>query len=555
MRYNLIFLPLRASAWVWLVLVVCSFCPQAVYADAAAAKREWSLAYQALERAVQAETDQDISKALEGYRMAHNRFRTVRKRYPEWNPALVRFRIRATTRKIVELERQVEALQGELTAGELQRVLQERDEALDALRKQYEDTKYRLRLRSEALERAREEAARSVLRMGILEAEARAAHGVVQGDTRVREQLGQAHRQLDRANREKRHLQRDLAEAREELRVRDASGIPLVQEQQRYLETFRSLRRELTAREDRIVALERRVESQRELLARQERELAGSRTPHTAPPGTGPEPAGDADGESTPDVARLKELLAAERRRARALEMALQEATVPDVADSANPSAPEPPAPAPGTPRSEVRERARHFLARAVEAEREGNMEAAVWNYRKVLEVDPRDSTALQRLGMIAAETGNEEDAQQYLEQAFRIDPDDQTVLVTLGFSLARGEKPYKAVSMLARAAALYPDQVAPHRALGVAASSLGWYDVAERELRRAVQLDPADSESAFNLAILLASRNPNDLSEARTLYFTARKLSGEADPELDRLFEWTEGETNATPPPQKTDG
>lgn len=179
----------------------------------------------------------------------------------------------------------------------------------------------------------------------------------------------------------------------------------------------------------------------------------------------------------------------------------------------------------------------RNFLQQAGEAEKQNKVEAATWNYRKVLDFQPDNKTALKRLGLLAAQQSNEDDAERFLRKAFYTDPDDVDVLHALGFALVRQGKADLAVSMLARAVALHPDEPTVHRAFGVACSSLGWTDAAEVQFRRAVELNAKDSEAAFNLAVLLAARKPPRTDEAKIWYRKARDLGMAADPGLEKLL------------------
>ncbi len=177
------------------------------------------------------------------------------------------------------------------------------------------------------------------------------------------------------------------------------------------------------------------------------------------------------------------------------------------------------------------------FLQGGVSAEKQGKTEAAVWNYRKVLEYQPDNRLACKRLGILASRNGNQDEAESYLRRAFYLDPDDVDVLLPLGFALVRQSKPDLAVSMLARAASLRPEDTAIHGAYGVACSQLGWRDAAESQFRRTLALNPKDKNTAFNLAVLLASSNPPRLQEAQQWYKRARELGIPADPGLDKLF------------------
>lgn len=179
------------------------------------------------------------------------------------------------------------------------------------------------------------------------------------------------------------------------------------------------------------------------------------------------------------------------------------------------------------------------FLHKGVEAERQGNVEAAVWNYKQALTADEGNVVALRRLGALAVQAGSDQEAIAWLHRAFRADPDHLATLQQLGFALVRQEQPDMALSMLARAAALDQDDPDVHKQLGVALSTLGWKQAAEVQFRRALKLAPADSEAAFNLAVLLAADGDARMPEARTWYKTARDAGAEADPALDQFFKY----------------
>ena len=53
----------------------------------------------------------------------------------------------------------------------------------------------------------------------------------------------------------------------------------------------------------------------------------------------------------------------------------------------------------------------------------------------------------------------------------------------------------------------------------------------------RALELEPKDREALFNLAVLLATRKPPEMEEARRLYRQARRLGSAGDPGLDDFF------------------
>ena len=56
-------------------------------------------------------------------------------------------------------------------------------------------------------------------------------------------------------------------------------------------------------------------------------------------------------------------------------------------------------------------------------------------------------------------------------------------------------------------------------------------------QFRRAYELNDKDGETVFNLAVLLSTRQPPRLDDARVLYQKAIALGVARDPGLDRLF------------------
>lgn len=290
--------------------------------------------------------------------------------------------------------------------------------------------------------------------------------------------------------------------------------------------------------------LNARLETARTEVARTRDLLAKQATPGTA---------GDLFREQ---IRRLTIQLEKESQRRRTLEELLSKgqdvpAVEPPVASSEPSALPAPLDRLPGyegatfpeAAERDRRERQRQLLVRGylrqgVAAEQAGNTEAARWNYGKVLENEPENRLATQRLGLIAAELGDDREAISFLKRAFRLDPDNLDVLLPLGFALVRQTEPDLAVSMLSRAVALEPDNPHAHRCLGIACSTLGWYDAAEVQFRRTDQLNPQDAENAFNLAVLLVTRQPPRTEEAKTWYLKARKLGAAADPGLDQVFE-----------------
>ncbi len=177
------------------------------------------------------------------------------------------------------------------------------------------------------------------------------------------------------------------------------------------------------------------------------------------------------------------------------------------------------------------------FLRQALDAEKKQKVEAAQWNYHKALELQPANLMALKRLGLLASNSGNYEDTSKYLKLAFRYDPDDLDVLVALGFAMLNLGQTEWAFSFLGRAVALAPDNATTARLFGGALVDLGWTQAAESQFKKTLEINPKDAHSAFNLAVLCLTANPQRLTEARKWYEQAVANGAEKDSKFETAF------------------
>ena len=83
---------------------------------------------------------------------------------------------------------------------------------------------------------------------------------------------------------------------------------------------------------------------------------------------------------------------------------------------------------------------------------------AAAEGYKRVLDIEPDNVTALNNLAWILTEQNNPKGV-EYAEQAHRIAPMNANVLDTLGWSLARNGEPKRGVDLLRMAASIAPGQ------------------------------------------------------------------------------------------------
>jgi len=181
-------------------------------------------------------------------------------------------------------------------------------------------------------------------------------------------------------------------------------------------------------------------------------------------------------------------------------------------------------------------EKIHSLLAAAADAEKGRDIEKAIWNFKKVIEMDPENKDALTGLGILLVRRGQDAEGEKILRRAFKKDPDNTQLLVHLGLALARQQKVDLAISCLSRAVALDPQNPEFHKIYAVACRSLGWTDAAETELRRAFKIKP-DADAAYNLAVLLATDEPPRYEEAAKWYKKAKKLGAKPDPAMEQVF------------------
>jgi len=368
-------------------------------------------------------------------------------------------------------------------------------------------------------------------------------------------ELAQAQAALEQSRTAARQAAEDAAAARQEREQtseRLLSQLALLQKQEQEIGRLdgenRQMRQQIAnltaaapvpaAAEEEMATLRKRVqdamtgeEYQRQRSADLERRLAASEAAVESLRAELRGGAAAAGGGEAEGVAVLRAQLEQDREQIRRLEARLAEQTgetAPPTAASAQPAAAAPVDAAALVP---------GLLRKGMTAEKEGNLEAAAWNYKAALEHDANSKLALQRLGAIALQHGDSAAAEGYLRTAFYRDPDDLDTLLPLGYALIRQEKPDLAVSTLARAVAMDETNPTVHRHLGVACSSIGWREAAEVQFRRALALDGKDAESAFNLAMLVAAKPGGDKAEARRWYKLARENGVEGDAELDKHF------------------
>ena len=97
-------------------------------------------------------------------------------------------------------------------------------------------------------------------------------------------------------------------------------------------------------------------------------------------------------------------------------------------------------------------------LVLAEESQRRGNLAEAKTGYRRVLDIDPDNATALNNLAWILTEEGDAKGL-EYAEAAHRLTPFNPGVIDTLGVAVLKSGDAKRATTLLRMASALAPAQ------------------------------------------------------------------------------------------------
>ncbi|HST30573.1 MAG TPA: tetratricopeptide repeat protein [Chthoniobacterales bacterium] len=120
-----------------------------------------------------------------------------------------------------------------------------------------------------------------------------------------------------------------------------------------------------------------------------------------------------------------------------------------------------------------------------VEVEK-GNLDDAIANYQRSLQLHPEYPEALYNLGSALLQKGEADKAVELCEQALKLQPNDVDAHVVLGNALMAKQDIDRAISHYHEALKLQPDDSNAHHNLGVALQQQGKNDEAAREFEKA---------------------------------------------------------------------
>ena len=124
--------------------------------------------------------------------------------------------------------------------------------------------------------------------------------------------------------------------------------------------------------------------------------------------------------------------------------------------------------------------------------------------WRSTIAKDPKSWMAYNNLGVVQVEKGNLDDAIDDYERSLQLHPEYPEALYNLGSALLRTGQTDKAIELCEKALKLQPTDVDAHVVLGNALMSRQDFDRAIDHYRQALKLRPDDANAHHNLGIAL---------------------------------------------------
>jgi len=175
--------------------------------------------------------------------------------------------------------------------------------------------------------------------------------------------------------------------------------------------------------------------------------------------------------------------------------------------------------------------------AQATSLYNEKKFDEAAAAYEKILVKYPQSIYALSNLGVVRFQQQKYPEAEKALREAIRVAPSDAFSHSVLGIALVQQEKYDDAIQILSRAVALDPSDAKTRNYLGISSSRKGLQEAAEQECRKAIELDEGYGDAHFNLAVIYATQTPPAKELAKRHYSRALELGVPKDTELEKLI------------------
>jgi tetratricopeptide (TPR) repeat protein len=153
-----------------------------------------------------------------------------------------------------------------------------------------------------------------------------------------------------------------------------------------------------------------------------------------------------------------------------------------------------------------------------------GDTDKALADLEAVLRDEPDLPGALELRGLIAAEQGDYEAAIRDFRRLVAKNPDDAVLVTQLGTLYLAAKQPREAIRRFTRALEIDEENFPSRRGRSDAEISIGDHKAARADLEKALELRPDDTGVLNNLAWLLATSPDDDLRDGKRAIALAAK-------------------------------
>ncbi len=145
----------------------------------------------------------------------------------------------------------------------------------------------------------------------------------------------------------------------------------------------------------------------------------------------------------------------------------------------------------------------------------QGELDKAVAEFEKAIELDPNNADAHRNLGTAYGEQGKWEEGAAAYERAIELDPDFGEAYGDLTAAYFYLERIPEALEAGEKAIELAPDYATAHNNLGIVYKEQGEFDLAIAEYEKAIELDPSDPKPHNNLGNVYKQQGEFDMAIA----------------------------------------
>lgn len=182
------------------------------------------------------------------------------------------------------------------------------------------------------------------------------------------------------------------------------------------------------------------------------------------------------------------------------------------------------------------------LIAKGNQLLNDGKLAEAAAAYEDVLRADPKNATGFAGLAWARVQQDKLDEAEATLKKSLAYEPNNAAAHYMLAVTFFRRDRLNEAMSSFEKSLELNGKNARARHYLGVITSKMGMIDRAEREFKNALAIDPAYGEADFNLAVLYATKNPPNWTDAKKHYNDAVKKGVKADPAMEKLLSGAKG-------------